>query len=174
MKKIMYPVIALLIISTSAFALLFGNWKVKSEESIVKFSGGKIHGVFEGLKADINFDKAHPEQAKISATIEVENIATGFFIKNSHAKDALGAEKYPTIRFVSSSVKKSGSGYEADGNLTMKGVTKPVSIHFTFDDKGSEGVFKGGFKVSPKEYGIDRSGTPDQVNIELVVPVIKS
>ena len=174
MKKIMYPVIALLIISTSAFALLLGNWKVKSGESIVKFSGGKIHGAFEGLKADINFDKAHPEQAKISASIEVENIATGFFLKNSHAKDALGAEKYPTIRFVSSSVKKAGNGYEAEGNLTMKSVTKPVTIRFTFDDKGNEGVFKGGFKVNPKEYGIDRSGTPDQVNIELVVPVSKS
>jgi polyisoprenoid-binding protein YceI len=173
MKKIMYPIIALLIVGTSAFAFL-GNWKVKSGEASVKFSGGKISGAFEGLKADINFDKAHPEQSKISATIEVENIATGFFLKNSHAKDALGAEKYPTIRFVSSSVKKGGSGYEAEGSLTMKGVTKPVTIHFTFDDKGSEGVFKGNFKVIPKEYGIDRSGTPDQVNIELVVPVSKA
>jgi polyisoprenoid-binding protein YceI len=55
----------------------------------------------------------------------------------------------------------------------MKGVTQPTTIHFTFDDKGNEGVFKGEFKVIPKDYKIDRSGTPDQVVISLTVPVAK-
>ena len=56
----------------------------------------------------------------------------------------------------------------------MKGLTKPTVINFTFDDKGSQGTFKGSMKVVPKDFGINRSGTPDQVMVELLVPVTKS
>jgi polyisoprenoid-binding protein YceI len=174
MKKIIYPAIALAIISLVAFTAIAVGWKVKGEESVVKFSSGKINGSFKGLKADIIFDKAHPDQAKFSASIETPTIATGFFLKNSHAKDALGVDKYPTIKFVSTSVSGNAQAYIAKGNLTMKGITKPATIHFTFDDQGNQGVFKGNFEVIPKDYGIDRSGTPDKVMVELVVPVTKS
>ncbi|WP_183560781.1 YceI family protein [Mucilaginibacter sp. SP1R1] len=173
MKKIMYPLIMLFIISISAFALAITNWKIKADQYEVKFSGGRIHGVFEILKANIQFDKADPEQSKISANIDVNSIATGFFIKNDHAKDALDADKYPTISFVSTAVTKSGNAYQAAGKLTMKGVTKPINIHFTFDDKGNEGVFKGDFKVIPKDFNITRNGTPDELTIDLTVPVTK-
>lgn len=174
MKKITYPLIMLFVISISAFTLAITNWKVKDKQYEVKFSGGKISGVFEMLTANIQFDKASPEQSKISATIDVNSIATGFFIKNNHAKDALDADKYPTITFVSTAVTKTANAYEATGKLTMKGVTKPVTIHFTFDDKGNEGVFKGSFKVIPKEFSITRNGTPDELTINLTVPVTKS
>ena len=56
----------------------------------------------------------------------------------------------------------------------MKGVTKPVTIHFTFDDKGAEAVFKGDFKVVTKEFGIIRNGSPDELTISLTVPVTKA
>lgn len=164
-------VLLLIVLSTgiAAFAM-FGSWRVK-QPYVVSFKGGKISGKFESLKADISFDKAHPENAKISASIDVSSIATGIFIKNNHAKDALDADKYPSITFTSSKVSKSGGAFDATGSLTMKGITKPATIHFTFDDKGSEGVFKGGFKVRTKDFNITRKGSPDELAITLVVPV---
>lgn len=173
MKKTMYPLLMLLIISISAFAFTLINYKVKSPYE-VKFAGGKIHGIFETLRANIQFDKTDPEQSKISATIDVESIATGFFLKNMHAKSALDADNHPTITFVASSVTKSSSGYQAAGKLTIKGITKPVTISFTFDDKGNEGLFKGSFKIIPKDFNITRSGTPDELTISLTVPVTKA
>jgi len=173
MKKLHVSVLCLLLVGLQAFVVL-NAWKVKAGEASVKFTAGKIKGSFKGLKADINFSKAHPEQAKISASIESGTIATGFFLKNSHAKDALGADKYPLIKFVSSSVAKSGAGYIAKGNLTLKGVTRPSAINFTFEEKGKEGVFKGNMTVNPKDFGIDRSGTPEKVVIQLLVPVTSS
>jgi len=171
-KKLIIPLMLLLVISVSAFTM-FAGWKVK-EPYEVNFAGGKISGKFESLKANIVFDKDRPEDAKISATIDVESLATGFFIKTSHAKDALDADHFPTISFTATKVSKNGSAYDAAGNLTMKGVTKPVTIHFTFEDKGAEGVFKGGFKVVPKTFNITRNGSPDELTISLVVPVSKS
>jgi polyisoprenoid-binding protein YceI len=174
MKKIMFPAIVAAIFILLAFTFIVTTWKVKGDGSVIEFTSEKINGSFKGLKADIVFDKNHPEQAKISASIDAPSIATGFFLKNSHAKDALGVDKYPTIKFVSTSVSKNGAGFVAKGNLTMKGVTKPAVIRFTFDDKGSQGVFTGSLKVIPKEFGIDHNGTPPQVMVKLVVPVIKS
>jgi polyisoprenoid-binding protein YceI len=159
-------------VGLSAFVIAAG-WKVK-EGYEVKFENGAIHGVFTGLKADIQFDKVHPEAAKISASIDATSLSTGFFIKTNHAKDAIDAEKYPSITFTSSTVTKSGNEYQAAGKLTLKGVTKPITIHFTFDDKGNEGIFKGTFKVISKEFNITRNGSPEYLNISLTVPVSKS
>jgi polyisoprenoid-binding protein YceI len=171
MKKIMYPALIALIISVTAFAAAI-DWKVKDPYE-VKFANGKIHGEFQGLKANIQFDKAHPEEAKISATIDATTLSTGFFIKTSHSKDAIDVDHYPTITFTSTTVSKTGSGYDANGKLTLKGVTKPIIIHFTFDDKGSEGLFKGTFKVITKDFGITKNGAPDFLDISLNVPVTK-
>jgi polyisoprenoid-binding protein YceI len=171
MKKIMYLALMAATIGFSAFIAL-GNWKVKDPYD-VEFSGGRIHGEFRGLKANIQFDKTHPEQAKISASIDVSTVATGFFLKNSHVEDALDADTYPTISFSSTAVSKNGSAFDAKGNLTMKGVTKPVTIHFTFDDQGGGGVFKGGFKIIPKNFNITKNGSPDELAISLTVPVDK-
>jgi polyisoprenoid-binding protein YceI len=173
MKKIIYPVLGLILISMAAFEIAT-SWKIKAQQCEVKFTGGKISGEFTSLKADIQFDKANPSQSKISATVDANSLGTGFFIKTSHAKDAIDAEKYPTIHFVASEVTKTGSGYDAAGKLTLKGVTKPTTIHFTFDDKGNEGIFKGSFKVVTKDFGITRNGSPDELTISLVVPVAKS
>ena len=171
MKKIIYPALIALVVGFSAF-IAAASWKVK-EPYEVKFSGGKIHGEFKGLKSDILFDKAHPEEAKISASIDVATAGTGFFLKNSHVKDALDADKYPKITFVSTAVSKSGEAFDAKGKLTMKGVTRPVTIHFTFDDQGNGGIFKGSFKVIPKDFSITHDGTPDELTISLSVPVAK-
>lgn len=148
------------------------HWKVNNNYS-VKFSGGKIRGSFKNLQANILFDRAHPEQGKLSASVEANSIATGFFLKNSHAKDALGADQNPSIRFVSHSISRSGNGYNANGSLTLRGTTRPAVIHFTFSERGNQGKFKGTMKVIPREFKINRSGTPSQVMVYLDVPVTK-
>ena len=81
MKKIFYSALILSFTGLQAFVLI-SNWTVKSEGTSVKFSSGKINGSFKGLKATIAFDKEHPEQAKITATIDAPSIATGFFSKD--------------------------------------------------------------------------------------------
>jgi len=156
-----------------AFSLIEANWRVKSDEAEVKFTSKKINGTFSGLKANILFDERHPEEAKIAATIDATSIATGFFLKNMHAKDALGADNYPTIKFESTAVAKNGNGYAAKGNLTLKGITRPAVIYFTFKNEGNQGIFNGEMKIIPRDFGIDHNGTPNQVTVQLTVPVTK-
>lgn len=156
-------------VALSAFTFA-GDWKVKQPYEI-KFSGGKVHGKMKSLHADIHFDKNDLKSSKMTATVDARSLDAGFFIKTHHAKDAIDADNYPNITFTSTEIKKVAAGYEAVGKLTLKGVTKPMTIHFTFEDKGNEGVFKGSFTVVTKEFNITRWGSPDELTISLLVPV---
>ncbi|HZY37023.1 MAG TPA: YceI family protein [Mucilaginibacter sp.] len=172
MKKLIYPA-AFAVAGLLAFTLATITWKVNSDQAEVKFTSDKVDGSFTGLKASIVFDEQHPEEAKLSATIDATSVATGFFLKSMHARDALGSDTYPTIKFESTAVSKNGNGYVAKGNLTLKGATRPEAIYFTFTAKGNQGVFKGNMTVVPKDFGIDHNGTPPKVMISLTVPVSK-
>jgi polyisoprenoid-binding protein YceI len=172
MKTIASFILIAIIACLPVFSLAQTSWKVKEDAAEVKFSGS-VSGSFKGLKADIIFDPRHLEQATFSAAIDATSIATGFFLKNTHAKNALGADNYPAIKFTSVTVTKSAEAYNANGLLTMKGTTKPATIHFTFTNNGNEGIFQGTFKVIPKDFGVTRSGTPDEVSVSLLVPVVK-
>ena len=87
----------------------------------------------------------------------------------------LNAEKYPSFNFRSEKIQKSGTGYKAIGSLTIKGVTKPVEIPFSFSEKGNAGVFKGSFTILRQDYGIGSAGGSigSKVSIDLEIPVTK-
>lgn len=155
------------------------NWNVDTTKAKVEFSikgpFGTVHGNFSGLKADIKFDEKAPGNSSISATVDTKTISTGIGMRNHDLKkeEWFDADKYSTIEYHAKKVEKNGSGYKAIGELTMKGVTKPIEIPFTFTRSGSTGVFKGQFKVNREDFkvGKPRSSVGDEVTISLDVPV---
>jgi polyisoprenoid-binding protein YceI len=176
MKRLIYPALVVMAISLSAYTFInFTNWKIKDDAYSVQFEGKKVHGIFKGLKADIQFDPANPGAAKISATVDATTVSTGFGMKNKHARseEALNTDKYPVISFVSDKVSKTDNSYVAEGKLTLKGITKDVSLPFTFEGSGTTGLFKGSFTIKSKDYNLTKGGVPDDVTIELSVPVIQ-
>ena len=172
MKNIKLTLVAATtILFASAFTVIQSvNWKVKEDYS-VKFTGKKVDGIFKGLKADINFNENELGKSKITASIDASTTNTGSGMMNKHAKseDGLNAEKFPSITFESSSITKTTTGFEAIGKLTLKGITKEIKLPFTFSNE----TFNGKFAVVPKEYGVTRGGTPDEITIELNIPVTK-
>lgn len=176
MKKLTLILAVFTVLAFSAFTVMESvNYKIKEDAYTVKFVGGKVEGVIKGLKATIQFDEASPEKSKITATLDVKTINTGNGMMNKHAKaeDALDAEKYGSIAFEATTVSKNGTGYMAKGKLSMKGVTKEVVMPFTFVNKGTEAIFNGKLSIVPKDYNITRGGTPDNLDIQINVPVSK-
>lgn len=176
MKKTGLILSTLIVLALSAFTVLESiNWKLKDDTYTVSFKGGKVDGTMKGLKATIMFDEADLSKSKITASMDVKTINTGNGMMNKHAKseDALNADKYPLITFVSESIVKKAPGYEAKGKLTLKDVTKEITMPFIFEAKGTEGVFKGNFSIVPKDYNITRGGTPDKLDLEIIIPVVK-
>ena len=176
MKTVKLLAAALIIVVISAcVAYQATDWKVKEGYSIKVFRNQQLQYpiTFKGLKAEISFDQSKPENSKISATIDATTVDTGNESMTEHAKEpnVLDTEKFKVITFKSSSVKKTATGYEVTGNLTLKGITKQITFPFTFEKE----TFIGEFSIAANDFNINREGAvpSGQIRIELTIPVTK-
>ncbi len=96
-------------------------------------------GEFTTAKGKLVLDPDNPEQSSVTVTIDAASISTGFGPLDDHikSKDFLEVETYPEITFVSTSVKKTGdTTADVMGDLTIHGVTKPVTLKTTMTHRG--------------------------------------
>jgi len=159
------------------------NWKADPEKAKIEFSVkgllGTVHGHFTGLKSTLLFDEKDLAGSSITASVDAKTVSTGIGLRNRHVRQEeqfLNADKYPTISFKSKKIVKTAEGFSADGELTIKDVTKPVHIPFTFRSDGANaGIFKGAFNIKREDYNIGKPGGSigDEIRIELEVPVTK-
>ena len=93
---------------------------------------GMTNGKFTQFSGRIELDRQHPERSSVSARIQVSSLDTQIKKRDDHLRSAefFNAAKFPEITFKSRSVKQTGpqSG-DIVGDLTMHGVTKPITLH---------------------------------------------
>ena len=139
MNSIRYvkPLILLAGIALSAGASA-AEWGVVPETSSVGFIGSqqgtRFNGRFQTFAAEINFDQNDPASGKIVGTVQVDSVNTHDHDRDASLldKDWFNAKEHPEARFESETITRSDNGYEAAGQLTLKGQTKPATLKFTF------------------------------------------
>jgi polyisoprenoid-binding protein YceI len=93
---------------------------------------GSTQGKFTKFNGKIDVNREHPENSSVTAQIDVRSIDTRIKKRDDHLRSAefFNVDKYPQITFKSRSVKQTGpeSG-DILGDLTMHGVTKPITLH---------------------------------------------
>ena len=90
-----------------------------------------VRGMFSKVKGELAFDPERPEKSIISVTIETASIDTRDAGRDTHLKSAdfFDVEKYPEMTFLSSKFEKvSEDEYKVHGELTLHGITKPVTL----------------------------------------------
>jgi polyisoprenoid-binding protein YceI len=89
-----------------------------------------VRGKFTRFDADVQLDPANVEQGKVTARIEAASIDTGEEKRDGHLRSAdfFDAEKYPTLTFSSTSVKRSGEDVEVHGTLQIKDQEHPIVL----------------------------------------------
>ena len=114
------------------------TWALDPENSsatfAVKHVFSTVRGMFALPSGTVVLDEVTPANSKITATIDVNLINTGVEERDTHLKspDFFDVAKYPEITFVSTGVSRSSAtSYSVTGNLTMHGVTKPVTLAVT-------------------------------------------
>lgn len=131
----------------------------------IKHIFAPVMGQFHKFDGKINFSPDDLAGSKVDMTIQVASIDTGVAARDNHLKSAdfFDVAKYPVIRFVSDSFSKRGdSEYVVKGRLTMKDVTRPVEIVFTYlgakpNPMNKEQMltgFKGGFAIERLDYHV--------------------
>lgn len=96
-------------------------------------------GQFRAMDGYFTFDPAHPEQSTVEVTLKPRDIDTNHDGLNDklQGSDFFNSDAYPTITFVSTKVKKTGKNTgTALGELTLRGVTRPVTLNITFNKAG--------------------------------------
>jgi len=155
MKKTLILAVALLINS-----VLFAQtkWSVDPVHSSVKFSVthlviSEVEGQFKKFDGAVTTKTPDFSNSEVNFTVDVNSIDTDNENRDKHLKspDFFDAEKYPSMTFKSTSLKKlSGNKYQLNGNLTLHGVTKPVKFDVTYGGTAKDGYgnTKAGFKAS--------------------------
>ena len=159
-----------------AAGLLAGPWNLDPDYSI-KFAGGRAEGTFSGLAGTVAYDPADLASATMRVAVDATTIKTGNSLKDKHARGEswFDVAKYPKVYFQSTAFARAGSGYVVRGDLTLRGVKKPVAIPFQFSQQGGKGVFTGQFKVNRKDFGINGNAlgftVGEEFDVTLRVPV---
>ena len=129
-------VAAVAVVSLSSAALANETYRFDPSGSTIGFSVhqflGTTQGKFTKFNGKIDVNREHPENSAVTAQIDVRSIDTRIKKRDDHLRSAefFNVDKYPQITFKSRSVKRTGpqSG-DILGDLTIHGVTKPVTLH---------------------------------------------
>src|SRR5262245_64838436 len=115
------------------------TWKVDRNHTEVGFEVrhffSKVHGVFHDMQGTIVYDEQDPSAIKVEATARVASVDTGNEKRDAHLQtaDFFNAERDSILSFRSTKVERLGkSKYKVSGDLTMRGVTKPVVFDAEF------------------------------------------
>ena len=152
------------------------SWNISDDYSI-KFSGRGANGTFTGLQGTIHFAEDDLAAANMNVSVDVNSIDTGNKTKDKHARGEswFYAEKYPRIQFKSNKFTPTDAGYTVQGDLTMRGVTKSVTIPFDFKRTNNGGEFTGEVTINREDFGIEGPffsfTVSDEFLVELKVPV---
>jgi len=151
----------------------------------------KVRGAFNEFTGTAALDGANPASSRVEVTIEAASIDTRNAQRDEHLRsnDFLAMQEYPKITFVSTDVRQaSETTFAVTGDLTIKGVTRSITIPFEFegaakDPFGNQRVgFDGSVTINRKDYGVTWNAAlegggvlvSDKVTLEFEVSAIKN
>lgn len=129
-----------------------GTWVLDPSHSEVTFSVrhmmiSKVRGTF-GVKSATIVAPENPLEAKVEASVDVASVDTKDEGRDNHLRSAdfFDAESHPTMTFVSTGARVQDGDFLVDGDLTIRGVTKPVTFEVEFGGFGTDpwGNYKAG------------------------------
>ena len=143
-----------------------GTWDIDPVHTDVSFTVrhmmvSKVRGHFERVEGTVTTG-ADPLQSGVEVSVELGSINTSNADRDNHIRsdDFFGVERYPTMTYRSTGVRADGDGFVVDGDLTLHGVTRPVSLELEVNGFGPDpfGGTRAGFsakgEISRKDFDI--------------------
>lgn len=114
------------------------EWKLDTSHTNIGFTVphlvvSSVEGRFKEASAKINLDDADLGKSEVSAEINAASVDTGDAKRDDHLRgaDFFDVKKFPKLTFKSTKIVKAGAGYKLTGNLTIRDVTKPITLDAT-------------------------------------------
>ena len=182
--------------STVAQNILTGNYTIDPSHSRIGFMARhamvtKVRGSFNDFEGSGYFDAENPANSHLELVIKTASIDTRNADRDAHLRsnDFFAMEQYPNLGFVSTGVKPIGDSHFAiTGDLTIKGVTRPVTVDFELtgsavDPYGNLRIgLEGTAVINRKDWGVNWNAgleaggvlVSEKVNLEFDVSAIRS
>lgn len=132
------------------------TFRFEASRSVVAFKVrqflGTVSGHFRQFSGTVLLNRAQPEKSEVRAAIQVKSIDTGIKKRDEHlsAPDFFDAARFPEITFASRRVKQTGpESAEIEGDLTMHGVTQPITLSVTIIGQKPDGAMRWRVKTKP-------------------------
>jgi polyisoprenoid-binding protein YceI len=169
-------------------------WQIDSSHTHSTFTVrhlviSNVRGEFRRTSGTVRIDDRDLSKSSVEAVIDAASIHTREDKRDAHLRspDFFDVEKHPTITFKSSKVEKAGDGYKVAGDLTMRGVTRPIVLDVTSltpEIKDMQGKARRGLSarttVNRRDFGLDWSKmveagpvVGDEVRIEIEAEIVK-
>ena len=168
-------------------------WTIDNTHSGVGFQirhfVSKVRGKFKDVKGSITADERAWQNGTVDVEIATASISTDNDRRDGHLRspDFFAADSFPTIRFRSTRVERNGDNAKIHGNLTMRGVTRPVVLDGTFTGlmksaQGDRVGFEASTTVDRLDYGVkwnraaEAGGVMlgDEVKIEITIEAVRA
>jgi polyisoprenoid-binding protein YceI len=127
--------------ATSGNTASTSEWAIDATHAHVGFTVphmvvSEVEGQFKSFSGKVALDEKDPTRSQVSFSAQVASIDTGNADRDEHLKgpEFFDAAKYPQIQFKSTKITKSGKGYKVVGDLTIRGVTKSVTLDATLSE----------------------------------------
>ena len=144
------------------------EWNIDNNHTSISFEVNHfftpVTGSFKDFEGNLSFDPENLDGSNASFTVQIASVETDNEKRNDHLQSAdfFDAKNYPEMKFVSTSFTKSGDDYTLNGNLTIRDVTKEVSIPIDLLGLGDHPMKKGklitamraAFSLNRNDYGV--------------------
>src|SRR3984885_14008626 len=147
-----------------------GTWTIDPVHSEVSFvvrhmMVSKVRGRFDKFEGSIT-TAADPLQSSVNATVDLSSVNTGEPNRDNHIRSAdfFEVESHPTMTFHSTGVRPDGGAFLLDGDLTIRGTTKPVTLKLEINGFGPDayGGTRAGLLAAPRahrsDFGVSYNG----------------
>jgi polyisoprenoid-binding protein YceI len=133
-------------------------------------------GRFNTFDGEFSYDENNPQAARISVNIDPASVDSNHAERDKHLRDEdfLDVDRYPKASFVSTSYRETGDGKgELQGELTLRGVTRPITLDVTHIGAGKDpwGGYRRGFEGRTRfalaDYGIKKNLGPASKEVHL-------
>ncbi|MEU4672843.1 YceI family protein [Amycolatopsis sp. NPDC023774] len=182
--------------ATTTYPQLTGDYTIDGTHSRIGFVARhamvtKVRGAFNEFEGTFSVNGDEPAKSSAKVTIKTHSIDTRNADRDGHLRsnDFLSMDEYPEITFVSTGITQTGdTSFDVTGDLTIKGVTKSITIPFEFegsskDPYGLDRVgFDGSTTISRKDYGITWNAAletggvlvSDKITLEFEISAVKN
>jgi polyisoprenoid-binding protein YceI len=150
--------LAFLLLPAAAFAR---DWNVDAAKSTLGFKGSyqkeAFNGTFKTFAATIAYDAADPSKGKFDVTVDLASADTGSAERDDSLKgsDFFAVSKFPKAHFVTESFAKAAdSSVTAQGKLTIRDQTKPVTLKVTFAENGNAATLDVDSTLKRADFGL--------------------